>query len=123
MDTNAVIEFLAGNLPISGSTWINDILKKGPIHLSVINKIELLGFNGEPSEMQTLEDFVDANILLPISDQIVNTLISLRKTYRIKLPDAVIAATALTHYLTLITRNTSDFQAIPGLLVVNAHEK
>jgi len=38
---------------------------------------------------------------------------------KIKLPDAVIAATALVHGLELISRNESDFKKIPGLAVVN----
>ncbi|MEK7257684.1 MAG: PIN domain-containing protein [Bacteroidota bacterium] len=42
-----------------------------------------------------------------------------RQFKSIKLPDAIIAATALTHQLTLLTRNVSDFSKIPGLTVVN----
>jgi predicted nucleic acid-binding protein len=36
-----------------------------------------------------------------------------------KLPDAIIAATALVYDLTLITRNTSDFKNMEGLKVIN----
>jgi len=36
-----------------------------------------------------------------------------------KLPDAVIAATALTHECTLVTRNESDFSGVCALEVVN----
>ena len=39
-----------------------------------------------------------------------------------KLPDAIIAATALAHGLPLLTRNVSDFQALAGLAVLNLHE-
>ncbi len=37
----------------------------------------------------------------------------------IKLPDAVIAATALTHSLKLMTRNQADFERIAELTIVN----
>ncbi|CAN5788164.1 hypothetical protein BH23ACT12_BH23ACT12_11140 [soil metagenome] len=33
----------------------------------------------------------------------------------LKMPDALIAATALVHQLALLTRNTSDFRKVPGL--------
>ena len=39
-----------------------------------------------------------------------------------KLPAAIIAATALACGLTLLTRNVMDFQVIAGLVVVNPHE-
>jgi len=45
----------------------------------------------------------------------------LRQQHRIKIPDAVIAATALLHGLSLITRNLSDFKSIAGLAVINPH--
>jgi hypothetical protein len=43
MDTNAVIEFLGGALPSSGSNWLQDLIDQNLHLLSVINKIELLG--------------------------------------------------------------------------------
>ena len=39
-----------------------------------------------------------------------------------KLPDAIIAATALTHGFTIVTRNTDDFKTIVGLPTINPHE-
>ena len=39
--------------------------------------------------------------------------------HTIKLPDAIIAATALVYDLTLISRNVSDFKNIEGLKVLN----
>lgn len=48
---------------------------------------------------------IDTNIL-------IDTCIALRKTHHIKLPDAIIAATALVHDLTLISRNISDFKRV-----------
>lgn len=92
-------------------------------HLSVINQIELLGFDASNEEMQILEDFVNSSIVLPLSDGVVQKTIELRKQFKIKLPDAIIAATALAYHLTLITRNTADFKNISGLTCINAHEK
>lgn len=123
MDTNVVIEFLGGTIPNSGSTWLQNIIDQNLSYVSVINQIELLGFNGSPSEMQTLEDFINITNVLPLSDVVVRKTIDLRKSYKIKLPDAIIAATTLTFNLTLITRNTSDFSKIVGLTCVDAHKQ
>jgi predicted nucleic acid-binding protein len=41
--------------------------------------------------------------------------------HNIKLPDAIIAATALVYELTIITRNTKDFEKIEGLNVINPY--
>ena len=45
----------------------------------------------------------------------------LRKMYKIKLPDAIIAATALVYDLTLITRNTNDFRHIEFLQMIDPY--
>lgn len=46
----------------------------------------------------------------------------IRKQHRIKLPDAIIAATAIIYDLTLITRNSKNFLDIAGLITVNPWE-
>jgi len=48
--------------------------------------------------------------------------IDLRRKYKIKLPDAVIAATALYYDLILVTRNEKDFEGIKGLEIYNPFE-
>ena len=53
--------------------------------------------------------------------QLFNETIALRKIQKIKLPDAIIAATALVHNLTIISRNTSDFKNITGLTCLDPY--
>jgi predicted nucleic acid-binding protein len=43
----------------------------------------------------------------------------IRKAHRIKLPDAIIAATAIVYDLTLLSRNLSDFGGIADLKIIN----
>jgi predicted nucleic acid-binding protein len=59
--------------------------------------------------------------LLGLSDEIVNETIELRKTKRMKLPDAIIAATAIVHNLCLVSRNDKDFDKIPNLFYTNPY--
>jgi predicted nucleic acid-binding protein len=56
---------------------------------------------------------------ISLSSTVVQQTITLRTLYSIKLPDAVIAATALTCDLKLMTRNLIDFERVAGLRVVN----
>lgn len=121
IDTNAVIEFLGGTLPASGSSSLENIIDLNIHHLSIINQIELLGFNGSPTEMKTLEEFIDVTSVLPLTDNVVQKTIQLRKVHKINLPDAIIAATALSYDLTLITRNIKDFQNVAGLVCLDSY--
>lgn len=122
IDTNAVIEFLGGTLPASGSSSLENIIDLNIHHLSIINQIELLGFNGSPTEMKTLEEFIDVTSVLPLTDNVVQKTIQLRKVHKINLPDAIIAATALSYDLTLITRNIKDFQNVAGLVCLDSYQ-
>ena len=59
---------------------------------------------------------------MALSNDIADECIIIRKVHKTKLPDAIIAATALVNNLTLITRNISDFKNIEDLKVINPHE-
>ncbi|PRY47207.1 hypothetical protein CLV58_101273 [Spirosoma oryzae] len=118
IDTNAIIDFSEGRLPPAGHSFLGELIDSAPC-ISVITKIELLGF----SEVnQVITDFVDAAVVYGLSDEVVNRTIDLRRRYRIKLPDAVIAATALTYGATIISRNGRDFRAIDNLTCTDLHQ-
>ncbi|MFN0174463.1 MAG: type II toxin-antitoxin system VapC family toxin [Saprospiraceae bacterium] len=88
--------------------------------ISIISKIELLGWrDGSPKQLQNLTDFILDSEVLPLSDTVVDKTIEIRRSQKIKLPDAVIAATAIVHDFTLISRNDEDFRTIPGLKYLN----
>ena len=122
VDTNTAIEYIGEVLPQKVLNQIDKIIN-GIFYISIINKIELLGFAGiTPDEERKFQDIIDAATLLNLTDDVVNKTIELRKANKIKLPDAIIAATALINNLTLISRNTADFKNIIGLVVVNPWE-
>ena len=60
--------------------------------------------------------------IFSLDPAIVQQTIILRQYHKIKTPDAIIAATALLHGLTLVSRNVSDFKQIAQLQVVNPFE-
>ena len=115
LDTNTVLDYMGNKLTGEPKNLIAKVIDE-EINLSVINKIELLGFS---KVEQDLIDFVACSNIHPMDDAIVNKTIEVRSLYKIKLPDAIIAATALVNELTIITRNTKDFDKIEGLEVLN----
>lgn len=73
----------------------------------------------QKKKQTNIKKFVyDAEIFW-LTEEIVEKTIEIRRLKRIKLPDAIIASTAIMHDLTLLTNNTGDFTQIPGLNFVN----
>jgi predicted nucleic acid-binding protein len=119
IDTNIAIYFLDGLLPDPTLPFVLAIIDARP-NLSVATHIELLGFRfPNPEKRRVVEAFVSQSSVFPLSEIIVQQTIAIKQTHKIKLGDAIIAATALVHNLTLVTRNVSDFQSIAGLTVEN----
>ena len=118
IDTNAIIDFTTSSLPLVGQKLMAEALDNNPT-TSVIVEIELLGF---PIIEDTIVEFITQTTVLPLNSSVVKQTISIRKKHKIKLPDAIIAATAIVHDLTLITRNTKDFSKIKRLKVIDPHQ-
>lgn len=122
LDTNTVVDYFGDKLP-QDSALAMDKVVDDELNISIIVKIETLGFNGEDAEMQKLKDFLSLAKTYYVDDLTAEKTIDLRKTYRkLKPGDAIIAATALANNLTLISRNTKDFENISGLTCVNLFE-
>jgi toxin FitB len=118
IDTNVIIEYIGKLLPNKAMAFISETIDAEFI-ISVINKIEVLGYNNANDDMQ---DFIDLALVYDLDNRVVTHTIQIRKTYKTKLPDAIIAATALVNNLTLITRNAKDFDKIEGLEVLNPYD-
>ena len=121
LDSNIIIGFLAGRIPPSGMEAMSVIIDQTP-HISVITQIEVLRFNDTPENESILANFINMSIIHPLSPAVVRRTIELCKQSKIKLPDAIVAATAMTENFTLITRNISDFKNIPGIKLLNPWE-
>jgi predicted nucleic acid-binding protein len=89
--------------------------------LSVITQIELLCWNTNETTEQKVECFIADSIIMDITPDVIKNCVNIRKGRKIKTPDAIIAATALTNKLTLITNNEMDFNWIPDLKIKNPY--
>jgi predicted nucleic acid-binding protein len=61
---------------------------------------------------------INHSIIHPIDNKIIEETISIRKGHKIKLPDAIIAATCMVNGLDILTLNTKDFENINGLKII-----
>ena len=86
----------------------------------MISTIELLGWRKYmPEQYQVALRFVKHAQVIYLDHEIAEPTISIKHTYPLKLPDAVIAATALFYDWVLVTRNTKDFDLITNLKIYN----
>ena len=119
LDSNAVIDTLSANYPEEGLAFIKEVIDE-EINVSAITKMEVLGYEGDDSAYDKKRElFISNSNVLPINDVVIDKAIELRKRHIKSLPDAVIAATALVHHLTPITRNTKDFSNIKHLRIID----
>ena len=118
IDSNVVIYLSSDKIPEPGKKLVAKIIDSQP-EISIITKIELLGFRIIPKYI-TL--FIDTAAIINIDDEIVNRTIQIRKKHKIKLPDAIIAATAIVNNQILVTRNNKDFDKITGVQIFNPFE-
>lgn len=97
VDTNAIIYMF------SGKSFVTQYVKCNLI-ASVITEMELLSFPHITSEeIASLKSFLSECIIVPLDSRIKERAISIRRKYGTKLPDAIVAATALEYGLPLVT--------------------
>jgi len=118
LDSNTIIGFLDNRISDKGMLFVSKIVDTVP-NISVISKIEVLRYNTTEFAMQILEDFMDCSNICELDTQTVNETIKLCRQSKIKLPDAIIAATCLVNNYVLLTRNVKDFIHIAGLNILN----
>jgi len=122
IDSNVLIDYMAGLIPEKGSDFVENLFNSQFL-ISVVTKIEVLGYNDLPHKMSAMSNFVSLSDILPLNETVTEKTIELKRLFRkMKLGDAIIAATAIADNLALITRNVDDFRFIPSLTVLNPYE-
>lgn len=123
-DTNTAIYYLQQQFPSSAEQFIDSTLSDSIPSISAITEIELLCWKtATEKDLEVLHNFINDSLVFELEKDIKLKTADIRKVHKIKLSDAIIAATALVHDLILLTRNVSDFKNIDGLDLINPHEK
>ena len=119
-DTNTVIYYLQRQFPIKAEQFIDRVLENNQPAIFIITEIELLCWRATSEEsMIIVRSFISRAVIYDLDESIKLRTIEVRKGFKLKLPDAIIAASALVKDHVLITRNISDFQKIPGLKLID----
>ncbi|RCJ31077.1 twitching motility protein PilT [Nostoc punctiforme NIES-2108] len=117
LDTNAIVALLQGNSKLlqllQNADWIG---------ISIISKIEFLAFSQlSQGDRQLFEQFiqrVEVVSLMADDTVLIEQIIQLRQQYRLKLPDAIIAAMTLQAAANLVTADR-EFAKVSTLAVLD----
>lgn len=120
LDSNFVINYFKGLYKGAAGAYADSIINETTF-ISVITRIELLGWQSIlPEDELMINNFITDSVVFYLEESIIQQTIALRKMRKIRLPDAIIAATALVHNLQLLTHNVKDFENITDLIVIDA---
>ncbi len=101
LDTNIILGFLKGSPSIVA--WVNS-LEPESLYASVITRMELLSFHGiTPGEEGLIRDFLGLVSVVPLNTDVESIAIALRLESRRKMPDAIVAASAIFLQAVLVT--------------------
>lgn len=118
IDTNVVSDYFSSSLSSAGIEFMDEVIDAIP-NLSVITQIELLCWKTGDETEQKIKEFIADSEVLEINPNVIVQCVNLRKGKKTKIPDAIIAATALAYGYKLITSNEKDFANIKGLKLIN----
>ena len=122
-DTNIFIYHLNGGLDVE-RYFSSDFFSNNKVYTSRIVRIELLSHpNLTPEKVFNIEKLFDLCDLISLTEPIEELTIYFRKQYKLKFPDAFVAATAYQLSATLVTNNTKDFKNIPEVKIASPTRK
>jgi predicted nucleic acid-binding protein len=115
-DTNILIDCLK-NVPQA----LVELKRHKQHAISIITSIEFLAGAQNYRQERELRKFLLRFFVVPLSEEVANLAISIRKEKHLKLPDAIILASAEHLDVPLITRNSKDFKGVSGRVHIPYH--
>lgn len=115
LDSNIIIYIAKKELVPESFIQADDSL-----FVSDVSFMETLGYSfADSAEKKETEAILSVIHRLPIDEPVVQKVIETRQLRKMKLPDAIIAATGLVNDCTVVSRNLSDFLGLAGLNLLN----
>jgi predicted nucleic acid-binding protein len=111
-DTNTLIHLLNNNVEV-----VNFLMEK-QVFISVITELELYGKqNIAPNEISIIDMLIESCFVIDLLQPVKQIVKQINQKYKVKLPDAIIAASAIYMDIPLVTFDT-DFDKIGELKLV-----
>jgi predicted nucleic acid-binding protein len=118
-DSSALILFLNDALPPETVELLDHCLHSRLIIISAIVRAEVLAWPGHSAvSLAAARALLDACQLVAVNAVVADEGARIRRETGIKLPDALIAATALMQSAALVTANAKDFRLVPALTLI-----
>ena len=114
LDTNILIYLSRKEMELDSFAGTGDLMG-----ISVITYMESLGYAFKNEQEEKIMDSLCKYLnVIHLDNEIVSQVIALRKEGKIKLPDAIILATAIVNDMQLVTHNISDFSSFADRLMI-----
>lgn len=118
IDTNVISGYFSETLSESALDFLGVVIDNIP-NLSVITEIEALSWiNADKNKERILREFIGDSTIWGVTPQVVQQCVSIRRSRKIKTPDAIIASTAIVNNLILISSD-ANFEGVQGLRIIN----
>ena len=118
IDNNVISSYFSGKYSLSRQIFMAQIFDEVP-NISIITEIEALSWiNSDKNKEAIIKEFIKDSNVFNLNSEITAQTIKIRRSKKIKTPDAIIAATAIVNNLILIT-NDIDFEKIQNLKTLN----
>ncbi|MFL6544045.1 MAG: type II toxin-antitoxin system VapC family toxin [Candidatus Udaeobacter sp.] len=106
IDSDVLLDFLDGYRAAAA-----EIARYRECCVSIISWMELLAGARTQADEDVRREFLAHFRLVPLTPEVAEEAVALRRKYRLKLPDAIIWASAINENCVLVSRNTKDFPA------------
>src|SRR5687768_5026008 len=113
LDSDVIIDLLCGRIPAN-----EEAARYSWLGLARITWMEVLVGARNDDDRERVEAFLRQFPIVELDESIARDVITLRQQHRLKLPDAIIWASARVHDALLVSRNRKDFPARdPGIRI------
>jgi predicted nucleic acid-binding protein len=120
VDTDILIDFSRGMA--ATAEYLDQAATTMTLTISAITQMELIVGCQDKRALRTIEQFLTRFQVLPLTPEITQKGVELLREYKLShnllIPDGLIAATALTMGIPLLTKNQRDFRFIPEIVLV-----
>ena len=106
LDSDILLDFLDGH-----TSAAREIARYRECCISIISWMEVLAGARTEADEDIRRGFLAHFRIVPLTPEVAEEAVRLRRQHRLKLPDAIIWASALNENCVLVSRNTKDFPA------------